>query len=388
MSEKTLREAYIVDTCRTPRAKRKGAFSSVHPMDLMTYSLNGIVERQKLEPAEIEDVILGCVTQTAEQGWCVARGAVLAAGWPITVPGTTINRLCGSGQQATNFGASTIQAGNADLIVSGGLEHMTRVPMFSDIGGEESPALKEHHPDLVQQGESAEIMAEEFGFSREQLDEFAYHSQMRAKVALEESRFQGSLVSVPYRDLESGEDGILEVDNNPRTNTTLEGLAGLKTVFREDGVITAGNASAIVDGSAAILLASETALEKYSLKPRARIVSMAAIGSPPRIMLTGPIEASRQALSRAGLKVSDIDLWEINEAFAPVPLATMKELEIDHAKVNVNGGAISLGHPLGATGAILLGTLVDELERQDLKYGCTTMCIGLGMGIATVLERL
>ncbi|MCB0330298.1 MAG: thiolase family protein [Bdellovibrionales bacterium] len=386
MSEK--REAFIVDTCRTPRAKRKGVFSGIHPIDLMTYPLNGIVERNKISPESIEDVILGCVTQTGEQGWCVARGAVLGAGWPISVPGTTINRLCGSGQQATNFGASTIQAGNADLIVSGGLEHMTRVPMFSDTGGEPSPALNSHHPDLVQQGESAEIMAEEFKLSREEIDAFALSSQMKAKEALDNKRFQGSLIPVSYQEAESGQSGILEADNNPRPETTAEALAGLKTVFRDNGVITAGNASAIVDGAAAILLASESAIKKHSLKPRARIASMAAIGSPPRIMLTGPIEASRQAVARAGLKLQDIDLWEINEAFAPVPLVTIKELGIDGERVNVNGGAIALGHPLGATGAILLGTLLDEMERRNVQYGCSTMCIGLGMGIATVLERV
>ncbi|MCI5066224.1 thiolase family protein, partial [bacterium] len=307
-------EAYIVDTCRTPRAKRKGAFSSVHPADLMTFPLKALAERQKVAPEAVEDVILGCVTQTGEQGWCVARAAVLAAGWPITVPGTTVNRLCGSGQQATNFAAAVIQSGNGDLMVSGGLEHMTRVPMFSDIGGEESPALKQHHPDLVQQGESAEMMADEFGFSREQLDTFAYESQMKAKAALEAGHFSRSLVSVPYTDLESGEEKILAIDNNPRPTTTMEALGGLKTVFREDGVITAGNASAIVDGAATILLASETGLKTHGLTPRARVVSMSAIGSPPRIMLTGPVEASRQALRRAGLSVEDIDLWEINEA--------------------------------------------------------------------------
>jgi acetyl-CoA C-acetyltransferase len=384
----TSNPAYIVDTCRTPRAKRKGAFQSLHPIDLMTYPLNGITQRNAISPEVVEDVILGCVTQVGEQGWCVARASVLGAGWPITVPGTTINRLCGSGQQATNFGASMIQSGNAHLIVTGGLEHMTRVPMFSDIGGQESPALKQHHPDLVQQGESAEILAEEFNLSREELDRFAYESQMKAKTAIAEQRFAKSLVPVPYCDVETNENQTLAVDNNPRPTTTMEALAGLKTVFREDGVITAGNASAIVDGAATILLASEKAVQEHQLTPRARIVSMAAIGSPPRIMLTGPIEASRQALQQASLTVQDIDLWEINEAFAPVPLVTMRELDIPEDVVNVSGGAIALGHPLGATGAILLGTLLDDLERTGGRFGCCTMCIGLGMGIATVIERL
>jgi acetyl-CoA acetyltransferase family protein len=382
-----MKSAYIVDAVRTPRARRKGKFSSVHPVDLLTYPLNAIVNRNNVAPERIEDVLVGCVTQTLEQGWCVGRASVLAAGWPISVPATTINRLCGSGQQAVNFAAGSIQGGQYNLVVAGGLEHMTRVPMFSDYGGEESPLLKQHHPDLVQQGMAAEILSEQFGISRGQADEFAYLSQIHAKKALVEGRFKKSLVPVPFKD-ESGAVRVLEIDDNPRTDTTLEGLNALKTVFKEGGIITAGNASAIVDGAAALLLASEDALKEHNLKPRARIVAQSVVGSEPRVMLTGPIEATRLALKRAGLMPHHIDVWEINEAFAPVPILTMREIRIDATRVNINGGGIALGHPLGATGAMLIGMAMDELERSKTQYGLVTMCIGLGMGIATVIERV
>jgi acetyl-CoA acetyltransferase family protein len=379
--------AFIVDAVRTPRAKRKGKFSSVHPADLLTYPLKALVARNKISPELVEDVVMGCVTQTGEQGWCVARSSVLAAGWPITVPATTVNRLCGSGQQATNFVASAIQGGSYKLAISGGLEHMTRCQMFSDIGGEESPMLKRAHPDLVQQGMSAEILSAEYKISRAQLDEYALQSHKRAAAARTEGRFKSSIVPVTYLD-ENKQEQSLDFDDNIRPDTSMESLAGLKTVFKADGVITAGNASSIVDGAAAILLANESAIKAHGLKRRARIVTSAAVGSPPRIMLTGPISASQKALAQAGLKVSDIDVWEINEAFAPVPLVTIQQLGIDPARVNVNGGGISLGHPLGATGAMLIGTALDELDRTKTRYALITMCIGLGMGIATVIERV
>ena len=379
--------AFIVDAVRTPRARRKGKFTTVHPVDLLTYPLNALCNRTQLAPELMEDLLVGCVTQAQEQAWCVGRAAVLAAGWPISVPATTINRLCGSGLQALNFAAQGVLAGQYDLVVAAGLEHMTRVPMFSDGGGETSPLLLKHHADLVQQGESAEILAERFKISRVDADTFALRSQTNAKLALEQGKFSKSMIAVPYRD-DQGVEQVLSRDDNPRPETTLEGLATLKTVFKPDGIITAGNASAIVDGAAAILVASEAALSKHSLKARARIVAQISIGSPPRIMLTGPIEASRQALKRAGLSVQQIDLWEINEAFAPVPIMTMRELGIDPERVNVNGGGISLGHPLGATGAVLISMAIDELERRHERYAMVTMCIGLGMGIATILERV
>ncbi|MBX7143954.1 MAG: thiolase family protein [Oligoflexia bacterium] len=381
-----MRQAFIVDAVRTPRARRKGKFSNIHPADLLTYPLNALKDRNKLPLEQVQDVVMGCVTQTGEQGWCIARTAVLAAGWPISVPATTVNRLCGSGQQATNFVAMGIQCGTYDLAVSGGLEHMTRCTMFSDIGGEESKFLKKLYPDLVQQGMAAEILSETYKLSRSQLDEYAYNSHQRAVKARSEGRFAKSIIKVPYQD-EQGKECWLDFDDNIRPDASVQSLAGLKTVFKDGGVITAGNASAIVDGTAAILLSSENKIKELKLKPRARIVSMAAVGSAPRIMLTGPIAASQQALNQAGLKVSDIDVWEINEAFAPVPLVTLQQLGVDPTKVNVNGGGISLGHPLGATGAMLIGTALDELERSNKRYALITMCIGLGMGIATIIER-
>lgn len=379
--------AFIIDTVRTPRSRRKGKLSTVHPVDLLTYPLNAITSRNKVDPSAIEDVLVGCVTQTGEQGWCVGRASVLAAGWPYTVPATTINRLCGSGQQAVNFGAAGVQSGAYNLVIGGGLEHMTRVPMFSDSGGEPSPLLQKNHPDLVQQGLAAEILAEEFKISRKEADEFSLRSQMNAKQALDENRFAKSVIPVPYKDAE-GSEKTMTADDNPRPETTLEGLGNLKTVFKPDGIITAGNASAIVDGAAAVLLASESAVKDFKLTPRARIVATSAIGSPPRVMLTGPIEASKRALQIAKLRVGDIGLWEINEAFAPVPILTIRELGIDPELVNVNGGGVSLGHPLGATGAMLIGTALDELERTQKRYALITMCIGLGMGIATIIERV
>lgn len=377
---------YIIDAVRTPRARKKGRFANVHPVDLLTYPLNEVVNRAKIDPKAVDDTLIGCVTQVGEQGWCVGRAAVLAAGWPITVPATTINRLCGSGQQAVNFAASTIASGQNHLVVAGGLEHMTRVPMFSDAGGEESPLLKHYHPDLVQQGLACELLAQQFNISREDADNYAYLSQVRAKKAIAEGRFKRSIVPVPYKSAE-GVEATLDHDDNPRADTTYEGLLNLKPVFKDDGIITAGNASAIVDGAAAVLLASEKAVMEHHLKPRARIVAQAVVGSDPRLMLTGPIAASKQVLTRAGLLPHHIDTWEVNEAFAPVPLLTARELRIDQMKMNPNGGGIPLGHPLGATGAILIGMAIDELERTQSRYAVVTMCIGLGMGIATVLER-
>jgi acetyl-CoA acetyltransferase family protein len=382
-----MKDAFVIDAARTPRAKKKGKFASVHPVDLFTYPLNAIAERNEVPPAEVNDVLVGIVTQTGEQGWCAGRSGVLAAGWPYTVPATTINRLCGSGQQAVNFAALGIQAGHYDLVVGGGVEHMTRVPMFSDMGGEESPLLHRHYPDLVQQGKAAEILSREFKIDRKSADDFACGSQQRAQRALTQGHFKRSMAAVPYTD-EHGAAQRLDADDNVRPSTTVEGLGQLKPAFEDNGVITAGNASAIVDGAAAVLLASDAKARALELTPRARIAAIAEVGSAPKIMLTGPITAVERALRTAGLKVSDIDLWEINEAFAPVPLVLIRHFELDPDKVNVNGGAIALGHPLGATGAMLIGTALDELERTGKRYAMITMCIGLGMGIATIIERI
>lgn len=380
-------DVFIVDAVRTPRAKKKGKFSAIHPVDLLTYPLKAVVERNQLDPKAVEDVITGCVTQVKEQAWCIGRAAVLACGWPIEIPGTTINRLCASSLQAVNFAASVLASESAELVIAAGVEHMTRVPMMSDCGGEDSPFIKQHHPDLVHQGLAAERIAKKWNYTRDQVDEYSLRSQKNAAHAIQSQLFSRSLVPVPYK-LESGETAKMTADDNPRPETTLEALGGLKAAFRDDGVLTAGNSSAIVDGAAAVILAGNAGVKKHQLKPRARLVAQAVVGSDPNLMLTGPITASQKVLARAGLKVKDVDLWEINEAFAPIPMITIQELEIDPALVNVNGGAIALGHPLGATGAILTGTLIDELERQGKRYGIVTMCVGLGMGVATLIERV
>lgn len=380
-------DVFIVDAVRTPRAKKKGKFSGIHPTDLLTFPLKSLIERNSIEPKIIEDVITGCVTQVKEQSWCIGRAAVLACGWPIEVPGATINRLCASSLQALNFASSVIKAEEAEVLIAAGIEHMTRVPMMSDTGGEESQFLKLYHPELVSQGLAAERICKKWQLSRSDVDEFALRSQQNAANAFKNLAFINSIVPVPYKS-ESGESLELSYDDNPRPETTIEALGALKLAFQEDGVLTAGNSSAIVDGSSAVLLASEKAIEKYSLKARARVVAQAVVGSDPNLMLTGPIAATRKLLSKAGLSINDIDLWEINEAFAPIPLITIKELGINPEIVNVNGGAISLGHPLGATGTILVATIIDELAKRRKRYGVVTLCIGLGMGVATLIERV
>ena len=377
-------EAYIVDACRTPRGRRKGSLAGVHPIDLFGVPLNAIVKRTGIDPKQVDDVVVGCVSETGEQGTNLARGAVLAAGWPIEVPGVTLNRFCGSGQQAVNFAAQAIKAGAQDLVIAGGVESMTRVPMGADMGSF-PPSLLERY-NLVPQGLSAEMIAEQWHFSREHLDEFALASQQKAWRAIQEGRFKKSLIAVELS--QNGERRSFDTDEHVRPQSTLEGLLALQPSFKPGGRITAGNSSGIVDGAAVVLLASEKKTQKLRLTPRARIVDQVIVGSEPVLMLTGPIPATRKALQRSGLNIGDIDLIEINEAFAPVPLMTMQETGMDPDRVNVNGGAIALGHPLGATGAMLIGTLLDELERQKKRYGLATMCIGFGMGIATIIERI
>jgi acetyl-CoA acyltransferase len=377
-------EAYIIDACRTPRGRRKGSLSEVHPMDLFGVPLNAILKRTGIDPQEVDDVVVGCVSETGEQGTNIARGAVLAAGWPIEVPGVTLNRFCGSGQQAVNFAAQAVKAGAQDLVVAGGVENMTRVPMGADMGPMPMSLLEKYN--LVPQGLSAEMIAEQWNFSREQIDAFALASQQKAWQAIQEGRFKKSLI--PMNVNHNGEQRIFDTDEHVRPQSTLEGLLALQPSFKPGGKITAGNSSGIVDGAAVVLLASEQQVKARQLTPRARIVDQVIVGSEPVIMLTGPIPATQKVLKRTGLKIDDIDLIEINEAFAPVPLCTMLETGMDPDKVNVNGGAIALGHPLGATGAMLIGTLVDELERRNKRYGLSTMCIGFGMGIATIVERL
>ncbi|HZR09009.1 MAG TPA: thiolase family protein [Myxococcales bacterium] len=377
-------EAIIVDAIRTARGKRKGALSALHPVDLLARTLAGALDRANVKPQDVDDVIMGCVTQTGEQGMNIARGAVLAAGLPVEIPGATVNRFCGSGLQAVNFGAQAIGSGAAQLVVAGGVEHMTRVPMGSDAAGGEGPAspgLQQVWPDLVPQGLSAEMIAARWGYTRQQLDEFAVGSQRKAANAIERGWFSREILPLKLADR------VFDRDEHPRPGTTVETLAALKPSFKEDGVLHAGNSSGIVDGAAAVVIASKGRARSLGLKPRARIVSMAVAGSDPVLMLTGPIPAARKALVTAELKLQDIDLFEINEAFAPVPLVVAQELGIPLEKVNPNGGAIALGHPLGATGAMLLASALHELERTGQRRALITLCIGYGMGIATIIDR-
>jgi acetyl-CoA acetyltransferase family protein len=380
-----MNDAFIIDAVRTPRGKRNGSLSFVHPIDLATVPLQALAERNKFDPVEVSDVIYGCVSQRAEQDNVIAREAVLALGWPLEVAGTTVNRFCGSGLTAVNMCAQAIMAGQEDLMVGGGVEHMTRVPMEINFHMAGSMLL-ERWPNLIPQGLSAEMIAEKFGYDRKKLDEYSVRSQKLAAQAWETGRFKKSIIPVKAK-TQDGKAFLFEKDEHMRPTTTVETLAGLKPSFKIDGVIHAGNSSGIVDGSAGVLLASAKKAKELGLKPRAKIISTAIAGSDPIIMLLGPIPTVKKALKKANLNVKDIDLWEINEAFAPVPLAVSQELGIEMDKVNVNGGAIALGHPLGATGAILLGTLLDEMERQDKRYGCVTLCIGFGMGVATIIDR-
>lgn len=412
-----MRQAFIIDAVRTPRGrgkKDKGALSGVHPQELLAQTLNQLAGRSGFEKGDVEDVVAGCVSEVGEQGANVARNSVLAADWPQEVTGVTLNRFCGSGCQAVNFAAMGIMSGQQDLVIGGGVESMSRVPMGSDGADMDGHNLNLRNKVFqVPQGISADLIATLEGFTREDVDRYALASQERAAAAQKACHFSKSLFAV--KDPTSGET-VLERDEHPRADTTLAGLAELAPVFLKlgatqagdngetlddialarypeaggaiDHVHTAGNSSGIVDGAAAVLLASEPYAKAHGLKPRARIVAMATAGAEPLIMLTAPTPASERALSKAGMTAKDIDLWEINEAFAAIPLQTMRNLDIDHDKVNVNGGAIALGHPLGATGAALIGTLLDELERRGLATGLVTLCIGGGMGIATIIERV
>jgi acetyl-CoA C-acetyltransferase len=409
-------EAYVIDAVRTPRGRGKagkGALWGVHPQELLAQTLQQLQKRTGIDPARVDDLVVGCVSQANEQGACIARNAVLAADWPLEVTGVSLNRFCGSGLQAVNFAAMGVLSGMQDLVVAGGVESMSRNPMGSDgagIDGNNEHLRRKHFQ--VPQGISADLIATLEGFDREALDRFAVRSQENAASAQLENRFAKSLFAVI--DPATGE-LVLDRDEHPRAGTTLESLAALEPSFAQMGAMPvgpngktfdqialdrypqagriehrhhAGNSSGIVDGAAAVLLASAEAVRDYQLVPRAVIRSLATAGAEPVIMLTAPTPASQRALAKAGMKAADIDLWEINEAFAVVPLQTMRNLDIDPERVNVNGGAIALGHPLGATGAMLLGTLIDELERRDLETGVATLCIGGGMGIATVIERV
>jgi len=378
-------QAVIIDAVRTPIGRRGGALKDVRPDDLAAHVLRAIVERTGIKPAMVEDVVLGCNTQTDEQGINIARVAALVAGFPETVPGTTVTRMCGSGQQAVNFGAMEVLTGTSDLVIAGGVESMSRVPMGSDMGALNDKLLARF--EVVPQGISADLIADKYGITREQMDEYSLWSHRKAVKAIDDGRFKDEIAPVPVMD-EAGNKRLFDTDEHPRRNTSLEKLASLPPAFKADGRITAGNSSGINDGAAALLVTTDAKAEELGLKPRARIVAMAQVGVDPVLMLEGPIPVTRKVLPKAGLEIDDIGLWEINEAFASVPIATMSTLGIDSARVNVNGGAIALGHPLGAAGARLITTLLNEMEKRNVQYGLSTLCIGFGQGIATVLERL
>jgi len=382
-------EAVIVEAVRTAIGRRGGKLGPVRPDDLLALTLRQVVDRAGVDPAQVDDVIVGCVTQTGEQGMNIGRAAALIAGFPVEVPGTTVNRFCGSGQQAVNFAAQGVLSGAQDIVIGAGVENMTRVPMGSDAfgpgEGPVSPKLMDLF-EIIPQGNSAEMIAKKWGFSREQLDEFAFQSHVKAGQAIKEGRFKREIFPVDVK--QNGSSYQFETDEGVRIPPSREKMAQLKPAFQEDGVVTAGNSSQISDGAAAVLVMSAEKAKQLGLKPRARIVAQAIVGSEPTIMLTGPSFAVEKALKRAGMRAGDIDLFECNEAFAAVVLRFVRDMGLDMEKVNVNGGAIAMGHPLGATGGMILGTLVDELERTGGRYGLATLCVGGGMGIATVIERI
>ena len=383
--------AVIVDAVRTPLGRRNGALKDVHPVDLAAHVLRALVERNDLDPALVEDVIMGCVMQVGEQGINVGRNAALAAGFPESVVGTTVDRQCGSSQQAAHFAAQGVIAGAYDVVIAAGVEHMTRVPMGSSVaegkyGFPFGPKMTQRYPNLVPQGISAELISEKWGISREENDRFSVESHRRAAQAREEGRFDREIVPITV----PGDDGeqVVSQDEGIRPDSTVEKLATLKPAFKPDGVITAGNSSQITDGAAALLVMSEEKAAQLGLKARARFHTFALAGVDPVTMLTGPIPATTKVLERSKMTLDQIDLVEINEAFAPVVLAWEKEHHPDMSKVNVNGGAIALGHPLGCSGARLMATLLNELERTGGRYGLQTMCEGGGMANATIIERL
>ena len=397
-------DALIVDAVRSPIGRRNGTLSVLRGDDLAAQVLNALVARNDLDPGEVEDVQMGCVTQVGEQGWNIGRMAVLAAGWPVEVSATTVDRQCGSSMQTNFNAAAAVAAGQLDLVVSAGVEMMSRVPMGSN-GGSLSERVTDRH-DIVMQGVSAELLAEEWHLTREELDAYALESHRRAVAASDTGRFAREIVPVELPEQPPPDDpsnsllqaggvavaapAAFAVDEAPRRETSAEALAGLAPAFRPDGVVTAGNSSQIVDGAAAVLIASEAAAARLGLEPRARFLSFGLAGVDPTRMLHGNPQAMQHALAKAGLSLDDMSVIEVNEAFASVVLQTTKDLRLEERldDVNPNGGGISLGHPLGATGARITATLVSELERRDARYGIASMCVGFGMAIAAVVERL
>ncbi len=381
-----MREAVIVDAVRTPVGKRDGALKGWHPVDLLAHTLKALVDRNRLDPALIDDVIAGCVGQAGEQAFNVARNAVLAAGFPESVPGTTVDRQCGSSQQAAHFAAQGVIAGSYDVVIACGVECMSRVPMGSNGAGPGKPfgpiMMARYHDVPFNQGIGAEMMAERWGIGRTELDCFSLESHKRAAAATEAGFFADEITPVPVGDV------FMTRDEGIRAGSTIEKMASLKTPFKADGVVTAGNASQISDGAAAVLIMERATAERLGLRAMARFAAFALAGDDPVMMLSAPIPATRKILDRAGLTIGEIDRVEINEAFASVVLAWQRETGADFSRVNVNGGAVALGHPLGASGARLMTTLVHELQRSGGRYGLQTMCEGGGMANATLIENL
>ncbi|MGN7781798.1 thiolase family protein [Mycolicibacterium sp. 22603] len=383
-------EAVIVEAVRSPVGKRNGALSGVHAADLSAQVLNGLVERAGVDPALVDDVIWGCVMQAGEQALDIARTAVLSAGWPETVPGVTVDRQCGSSQQSLHFAVAGVIAGHYDVVVAGGVESMSRTPMGSSLanGGHPYPdAFRARYDQTPNQGVGAEMIAEQWGFSRTQLDEFSLRSHEKAAAAQDSGAFKDQIVGITTKDADGNDTVVLE-DGGIRRGGTVESMAKIKPAFREDGVIHAGNSSQISDGSAALLVMSAEKAKDLGLKPLAKVHTAVLAGADPVIMLTAPIPATQKALAKSGLSVDQIGAFEVNEAFAPVPMAWLKDIGADENKLNPNGGAIALGHPLGGSGARILTTLLYHMRDNNIQYGLQTMCEGGGQANATILELL
>lgn len=382
-------DAFIYDAARTAIGKRRGSLAHIRPDDLAAQCLAGIVERNDFDKGEVEDVIMGCVTQIGEQGYNIGRTAPLIAGFPVTTTGTTVNRMCASSLQAVNFAAQGVMSGMHDLVIGAGVESMTRVAMGTD-GSSLSEKLLDRY-DMIGQGLSAELIAKKWDISREALDDLAYESHQRAFAAIDAGKFENEILEIEVPN-EVGEFTKFSSDEGPRQSTR-EKLSGLKPCFKDDGVVTAASSSQISDGASAVLVGSKIAGEKIGLVPRAKIIGMSVAGVDPTIMLTGPIPVTRKVLARTGLTIDDIGLFEVNEAFGSVVLSWAKEMSgskgVDHLlqRTNVNGGAMALGHPLGCSGARILTTLLWEMEKRDLRYGLATLCIGYGMAVATIIDR-
>lgn len=390
-----MRDVVIVDAVRTPVGRFRGSLAGVRADHLGALVIQELINRAGISASQVDDVILGCVTQVGEQSGNIARTALLGAGWPVSIPGVTLDRKCGSGEAAVHAAFGAIGCGAADIVVAGGAENMSRVPMGGnrDVHGAVFGWMLTQRFDMVSQGEAAERLVDQWRLSRDDLDDYAMESHRRAAAAADANRFHREIVPVPVADLrERGmEDGarMLDYDETIRRETSREKLATLKTSFRpEGGRITAGNSSQISDGAAALLVMSIDKANELGLKPRARIRAVATVGSDPTLMLTGPIAATRKVLAKANLQLGDIDLFEINEAFASVPLVWMRETGVSHDRLNVNGGAIALGHPLGASGARIMTSMLHELERREARFGLQAICCAGGMGTATIIERL